>query len=62
MARSHRGSGTQKEAGALVDAVRTGAVCPAKIACDALAFCECLLDHELTRLAVIAFDKTLAEQ
>jgi hypothetical protein len=26
----------------------------------ALAFRECLLDHELTGLAVIAFDKTFA--
>jgi hypothetical protein len=28
-------------------------------ACGALALCECLLDHKLTRLAMIAFDKTL---
>src|SRR5258706_7669759 len=29
---------------------------------DNLALRKCLLDHELTRLAVIAFAKTLAEQ
>ena len=29
---------------------------------DYSTFHECLLDHKLSRLAVIAFDKTLAEQ
>ena len=59
--------GTQKKAGALVEAwvkpgrfVRQDNGHHRNTVRRALAFRECLLDQKLSRLAVIAFDKTFA--